>query len=669
MARNGYGHMVIDDYVTRLRALRADREERLRQIRSRRQALAYQKGVRRAIRRAFGPRPARLALRARVVETIESRYYTLEKVLFESRPGCLVTAHLYVPRGLDGPAPAVLGTCGHSAAGKLEPLYQEFCQRLARSGLVTLIYDPFNQGERDQYWELTERASVASCTHAHNMMGKQLELIGQWFGAWRAWDGMRALDYLLSRPEVDRKRVGLTGNSGGGTMTTWLWAYDQRFTMAAPSCFVTTFLANLENELPADCEQYPPGVVGAGLEMADFLIARAPDPVLLLGQTYDFFDRRGLREAYDDVRNFYDILGAPEEAARLYIGPRPHGFGVENQEAMVDFFVRHAGKERMVRVRKPQHLDDEAGRITAEGNTVAAGATPIYAQIEGMAAEIIDSRNRPHRADLVGLLPRLLHLSPRSPAPHYRVLRPRRQNDFTLARYAVETERDIRAIVHKRLTDPATAGVLEPESAASVWVPHTGCTEDFTSDPLAQQLLAAGALYGVDVRGLGESAPDDEGRDFFHAYGMDYMMHGYGLLFGESYLGKRLHDLLSVLDLLTSQGTRQLHLYGRGQGAILALYAGVLHDRVRRVTLKNAPLSYVDWTRVPLVAWPTANVVRGALTAFDLPDVMRALGRRVRLIEPWGPDMQPLTPACTRKQLQRLGLSTALLQRDQGPEQ
>ena len=225
---------------------------------------------REAIDKAYRPWPSKTPLNARVVGTIERRHYRIEKVLFESRPGCLVTAHLYVPNNLDGPAPGIIGSCGHAADGKNAPLYQAFCQRLARNGFVVLIYDPFNQGERDQYYALHSRESVRSSTHAHNMMGKQLELVGEWFGAWRAWDGIRALDYLQTRPEVDPAHIGLTGNSGGGTMTSWIWPVEERFTMAAPSCFVTTFAANLENELPADSEQYPPGVIGEGLDIGRF---------------------------------------------------------------------------------------------------------------------------------------------------------------------------------------------------------------------------------------------------------------------------------------------------------------------------------------------------------------------------------------------------------------
>ena len=285
MPNTPYQHIVLDYYVERLRQLRAQRRERLDRIRTPAQARAYQREIRRTIQRAMTPRPRKTALAARVTGATEDRHCRVENILLHSRPDCLISANLYLPRKLSDRVPAVLGACGHDAEGKEAAIYQAFCQRLARAGFAVLIYDPFNQGERDQYWRLADKSSVASCTHAHNMMGKQLELNGEFFGMWRAWDGIRALDYLLARPEVDPTHVGLTGNSGGGTLTTWLWPIEQRITMAAPSCFVTTFLANLENELPADAEQYPPGVIGAGLEMADFLIARAPDPVLLLGQT------------------------------------------------------------------------------------------------------------------------------------------------------------------------------------------------------------------------------------------------------------------------------------------------------------------------------------------------------------------------------------------------
>ena len=661
MPRNGYPHMVLDDHVMKVRQVRTERAERLAAVRTRKQAAAYQASVRKAIARAFGPRPRKTPLNPIVTGIVDRPTHRIEKVLFESRPGCLVTGNLYVPKRLRGPAPGVVGSCGHSANGKLSDLYQGFCQRLVRNGFIVLIFDPFNQGERDQYHGLSDRESVAACTAAHNMMGKQLDLVGQWFGAWRAWDGVRALDYLLTRPEVDPNRVGLTGNSGGGTMTTWIWAYEPRFTMAAPSCFVTTFLHNLENELPADSEQYPPGVIGAGLDMADFLIARAPEPILLMGQTYDYFDRRGLREVYGEVTRFYEVMGAPTGNTGLFIGPQGHGYSRHNQEAMVSFFSRHSGKSRVKKVATTEDLG-ETLNVTPEGEVVPAGAVPITDFIAAEADRLADRRRHLTAADLKRHLAKLLTLPERPDVPHHRNLRPEASKGSRYARYAVETEGHIRAILRKRMQTPHAVS-LDVEPEVHLYLPHTSAEEDLATDRLAISIQKRHPLYALDVRGLGESTPDDGGGDFFGSYRMDYMNNGYGLLLGQSYLGRRVHDTLSVVDLLAHEGARWICLYGRGQGALIALFAALLHGRIRSVALKNAPLSFHAWTQAPLVAWPHANFLRGILREFDLPDCIKALGKKVRLIQPWGPDMKPLIGRRLASELKLAGLPPALVAR------
>jgi len=640
MGRNGYQHMVLDEYVDRVREIHRQRKKKLNQITTRSQAEAYQRDVREAIERAFGPHPGKTPLNAQVTGLVERPAYRVEKVTFESRPGCLVTANLYVPYHLTGPAPCVLGSCGHAEAGKAEGLYQAFCQRLVHSGFVVLIYDPYSQGERDQYYSLAEREALGWGTRAHNMMGKQLELLGEFFGMWRAWDGIRALDYLLSRPEADPSRVGLTGNSGGGTMTTWLWAIEERFTMAAPGCFVTTFLHNLENELPADCEQCPPGVLGAGLDMADFFIAAAPKPVVLLGQRYDFFDRRGLQDAYEDLRRFYRIWGAPEENVQLSIGPQGHGYSVHNQEAMVAFFARHAGVP-VVQSEATDALAPEALFATTQGQVVAAGATPIYKLIAERAQEYEVQRRPLDAAALKAQLGQLLALPSRRRLPHYRNLRPVHRDDEVLARTAVETGGHSRAILWKRLTLPEQAYSLDVEPEVRLYLPHLSSESDLAQDPLAVSLKATPPLYALDVRGLGESMPEEEHPDFFQPYGTDYMLHAYGVMLGQSYLGQRVCDVLSTIDLLVHEGARSVHLYGRGQGAILALFAALLHRRVESVTLKNGPTSFAAWAQAPLVAWPAANFVWGVLKVCDVPDCARLLGSRLQIIEPWGPAMLP----------------------------
>ncbi|MDD5704506.1 MAG: prolyl oligopeptidase family serine peptidase [Kiritimatiellae bacterium] len=674
--RVGYGHMALDYVIQRVKDLRRERAARLGAIRTREQAVRYRESVRRTIRAAFALAPAKTPLNARITGTIRRNGYRIEKVIFESRPGCLVTGNLYLPAEIGKPCPGVVSPCGHSANGKAYPSYQEVYQRLVHAGFVVLAYDPFNQGERDQYFHLPKLHPLrANCCAAHNMMGKQLELIGEYFGMWRAWDGIRALDYLLTRPEVDARRVGVTGNSGGGTLTTWLWAIEERFAMAAPNCFITTFLRNLENEIPADCEQYPPGVLGAGLEMADFLIARAPEPIVLLGERQDFFDLRGLREAYADVRRFYSFFDAEDKAA-IFVGTHGHGYYPESQRAMVRFFCGQSGmkppaSDPVVRVEKDALL-----LVTPQGQVIPAGAKPIFKMIGEKADTLVAMRKVLSASALRGKARTLLALPSRTGAPRYRILRafstgtrpdfgrrlvagrPALKGEIIFSRFAIETEGEIRAILKKRVK--AFEATLSVEKTIALYLPHVSSEEDMASDGLARTLMARGPAYFLDVRGLGESLPDEDGP-FLGPYGMDYLFHGHGLMLGESYLGRRVHDLLCVLDLLKKEGAKDVRLYGRGQGAIIALFGALFCPAVSRVVLKNGPIACREWTQRAVVNWPAACFVRGMLKEFDLTDCTRALGSRVKLIEPWDSQMKPYAVRELGHLLRETGLSKRIL--------
>jgi pimeloyl-ACP methyl ester carboxylesterase len=438
-------------------------------------------------------------------------------------------------------------------------------------------------------------------------------------------------------------------------MSTWLWAVEDRFTMAAPSCFVTTFAHNLENELPADAEQCPPGVLGDGIEMADFVLSGAPKPVLLMGQHYDYFDRRGLREAYDDVRQFYAAMGAPEGQVGLHIGPQGHGYSVHNQRAMVAFFCRHAGVP-LVQVDETEVLSPEMLAATPQGQTVAAGSVRAYDLSAQRAKEVVSRHTLPDEETLKRGLSHLLSLSGTQPAPHYRVLRPVRWDadapggEAVLARYAVETEMPVRALLWKRLAQPEYPYSLDVEKEVTLFVPHLASEADL-ADPSVMELcgLAESPLYALDVRGLGQSLPEEQRLGdaeavFFQPYGMDYMMHAYGLMLGESYLGRRVYDVLRTMDLLCQEGATSIHLVGRGQGAVIALLSALFHSQVAALTLVNGPSSWLEWTQTPWVSWPAANGLRGALAVCDLPDCVRVLRDRlgeasVRIVEPWGPAM------------------------------
>ncbi len=213
-ALNRFPRMVQEYFVARVRAAERAGLEARAALRTRADALAYVETVRKKIRVCFGPLPEKTPLNPRVTGVVKRDAYRIEKVVFESRPRFLVTANLYVPTRCKPPLPGVIGTCGHADNGKAAAPYQAFGQSLARMGYVVLIYDPMGQGERLQYAHLgKDRPRVG--VGEHLVAGNQQFLVGEFFGAWRAWDGIRALDYLLSRPEVDPRQIGVTGNSGG----------------------------------------------------------------------------------------------------------------------------------------------------------------------------------------------------------------------------------------------------------------------------------------------------------------------------------------------------------------------------------------------------------------------------------------------------------------------
>ena len=318
MYRQRYGHMVHEHAVRRVRGFLQDRVRRLAGLHNASDAEAYVNDIREKAALCFPALPEKTDLRPRTTGMLDFKEFKVEKVVYESRPDFLVTANLYVPADLKGEAPCVLGLCGHTDEAKAYGPYQLFAQGLGRKGFVVLIIDPVSQGERRQFYDeegVPAGDPEPSSTTAHNLMGNPMLLAGDYLGSWMLWDATRGLDYLLQRPETDVSRVGVTGCSGGGTQTTHLTAIDPRITMAAPNCYITSWLSNLENELPTDAEQNPPRCLELGLDEADLLLAFAPRPTLIMAEENCFFDLRGARQAHADMKRVHSLLGSPPRSA------------------------------------------------------------------------------------------------------------------------------------------------------------------------------------------------------------------------------------------------------------------------------------------------------------------------------------------------------------------
>lgn len=277
--------------------------------------------------------------------------FRVEKLIFESLPGVYVTAVVYVPDHAAGKNPAVLVPAGHSPNGKA--YYQALCQRLVQRGYVVLSWDPVGQGERSQFWDARKKKSRYNLICAeHAVLGNLAYLAGTNLARWEIWDGIRAVDYLLTRPEVDPGRISITGTSGGGFQAIQIAALDGRIKVVAPSCYITALPMRVFNRIfkdpDSDPEQDLDGMISQGLDHAGLVLLMYPRPVFVAAAVLDFFPIEGTHKTFQEVKEFYARFGHADRIA-MRESYNEHQYSLENQEAAMEFLdyfnrmpVRHA---------------------------------------------------------------------------------------------------------------------------------------------------------------------------------------------------------------------------------------------------------------------------------------------------------------------------------------
>ena len=624
-----FGNAVQEFYLEKIRLNQQERKKRLAMLKTRGDAEKLVAETRAKVRSCFQFPAEKCPLNAGITGTQEYPEFTMEKILFHSRENYTVSANFYLPKNRNGKVPAVLFLCGHAASGKASPAYQTAMRGLVLRGFAVLAIDPVGQGERHQFLDVPGFPQENPCME-HNILGKQLLLNGEWFGAWRTYDAVRGMDYLLTRPEIDPARVGVYGNSGGGTLTAWVSAVDDRFFAMAPSCFVTTWVHDLENELPSDIEQCPPNAMKKGLEIADFLIAAAPRPCLLLGQKNDFFDPRGIVEVRDELKSLYALLGC-EDRIDLCIGPGSHGLSVTLREAAYEFFCRHAGLVNPAETEGTIEPPEKSETFAAPGGEVVN--LPNERKVHDLILEQTAAFKTARRSLSLPEIRRILmdRMGMDEPeVPYYRVLRRRSCGAASsCSRFGLETEPGrVMCILH--LFKNPYYHFADAEKIL-LGIPHQDSVTEF-----AELQVEQADLYALDVRGVGECTPTScnlpAGADFFAGYGFDFHYAALGCMFGKTILGGRVKDILSAVELL-SQHSGNIELEGHGIGGIPALIAAVLSDKIRGIRLKDVPDSWESMI-VPTCPEPELSpmscMIPGIMRDLDLPDLRSVLADKIR---------------------------------------
>ena len=513
---------------------------------------------------------ARTPLNVQVTGVVQREGYCIEKLSYESLPGLYVTGNLYVPGNLSAPAPAVLYVCGH--ADKQKVYYQAHARRFCQVGFVTLLVETIQLGEipgdhHGVYW------------------GGRFNLYSRGFspGAVEAWNGVRAFDLLAARPDVDARRMGVTGNSGGGATSWWLGAADERAQCVAPSCGTGTMRSHVAEKTVdghCDCMFH----VNTDLwDLADVGALIAPRPLLVATTDRDhLYCIDAIRETVSKVRRVYDLLDAGE-CVDLVEAPGPHGYQERTRTRIFSWFLKHLAHRDV----PPEEVGDyspeasepeEALRVFAPGFTPADERTTTVEDYFVPRAELRPccsaAEVRTRKQAVVGRLRELtFHHFPQDALLEVEVIQRYIVNETSCLKFRFTGEAGWRHSGHVSWPEG-----LERPSGVLLTLPNPR-----GEDGVSVRGLSAWATASAETRGVGDLSWGEE---------LSWHVRRGSAIIGRTVASMRVYDMLRALQALrTIEGVdpRRVALAARGEMVPVALYAALLDGNVPAVVMQDPP--------------------------------------------------------------------------------
>ncbi|MFO7670089.1 MAG: alpha/beta hydrolase family protein, partial [Bacteroidales bacterium] len=605
--------------------------------------LERQSLVREKLSRIIGPFPDKTSLNVEITGISQQDGYRIEKTIYESIPGYYVTGALYIPDGIKEKAPAVFYACGHSVDGFRVPIYQHIIVNLVKKGFVVFTIDPMGQGERYEYWDLQKEKPIFPIPdHEHSYAGAQCLISGYSTARYFIWDVIRGIDYMLTREEIDPDRIGMTGRSGGGNITAYLGALDDRILATAPECYITSYEYIYKSIGPQCAEQNLYKMIGEGLDHADFIEARAPKPTMIIGTTRDFFSIQGTREAYMEARRIYESLDAAEKLI-LIEDDTVHASTKKNREAMYAFFQKYlenpgSQEDLQVKVPGPEEL-----QITQTGQLVTSfNGQSVFSLNSAVVRKQMESLERSrddHSGHIETIVSRAVRHSVFDDPDHFgdpvfsgRYVKP----GYTLERYLVPGSGDY--VLPTVLLLPS-----EPLTKEIILILDTeGMEHAVNQDTLAHALVRKGySVLLADLPGIGSMGPGYlKGDSYIDS--TSYNQWFAAVLAGKTNVGLRAEDIVRIVRFIRTglkeySGITALSIGPLGSEL---LHAAVFDPDIKNICLVRPFLGYADIaaTRFYKAAY-IPFTVPGAIDEYDLPDLIAGLcPRKVLVIEPLSGD-------------------------------
>lgn len=600
------------------------------------------KFLREAMVSAIGGFPERTPLNVRVTETVKRDGYSVEKIIFESRPKFYVTAHRFMPdpEKFKAPYPGVVVPCGHSRSGKLAPWYQRPGVLGAKNGFVTLVYDPIDQGERSQMRPTTNL--TWSSTAEHNRTGVRAVLLGWNTAQFRIYDGMRAIDVMEEDSRVDSSKIGVFGISGGGTLTSYLMALDDRVRAACPAGYLSTLRAVCDHCGPQDAEQNIFGQLSFGLNHLGYVLMRAPSPVLMCCTHADFFPFGGSLETAAIAKKTFAMLGAHSNFGMFDVPGPHHWFESERMASLAWMKGRFGlaedpGKTGMEAFKildvgfsyatedigfadseNPQRHITQSGKVTPRGYVLdLPGARSVY---DIMRDEEIRSAVRSGT-----LSPALVRKTAGFRGRDALVWKKGDVQEKILGGVTVR----ISPLVLPGMLRVPTVTFLPRDTKARPALLVTDAARTNLAGKVCSLVSSGRPVMVAELRAFGETGVVRK-RGFYGCKDADEEISMMCYLLGESLVGHRAEDMICAAAALSSQtGGGKVDLFCEGRAAVPGAHAFYAEPGLfASIKCERAPESWADvLADVQVRSYRFANTVHGALRLYDWTDLSKAARR------------------------------------------
>ncbi len=620
-----------------------ERAAGISKINNQSQWIERQQYIRETLSELVGPFPEKTPLNPQKIRIIDKGKFRIEHIVFESLPGFYVTSSLYIPSGLKkrDKVPAVIYCSGHSEDGYRSPVYQHVIQNLVLKGFIVFAFDPVGQGERLEYFDRgTGKSVVGGPTKEHSYPGAQAFITGSSQAFYMIWDGIRAVDYLISRKEVDPLRIGITGRSGGGTQSAYIAAMDERIYAAAPENYITNYKRLFQSIGPQDAEQNIFNFICRGLDHPDFLIVRAPKPAMMITTTRDMFSIQGARETSREVSRIYKSYGK-EEYFRMVEDDAPHESTRKNREAMYAFFQQFLGNPGNPSDEPTVTLAPEELQVTPTGQVCSSfNSETVYSlnrrRLEKLEAGLDLLRKNPGTFNQEAV--RYSRKASGYQEPDYsdepvftgRIIR----DGYCIEKYFIKGEGDY--IIPYLIFKPVNTG-----GGGIIYLNPAGKSEAAESGGEIISLVEKGfTVLAPDLLGTGETGPGIfEGDANFD--GASHNLWYASILTGQSITAILASDVIKLGALLkkTISGI-EITGFAEKEMSPVMIHAAAFSSLFSRVILVEPLASYrsVADTRFynPHLIFST---VAGALKGYDLPDLEASFAPgRLTIVRPAAAD-------------------------------